>query len=114
MSKSGRSVDAVVLPPIFDRGNQMNRLALFAITSLFAHSALANMSTGPAKAPFAATSSQEAACPASQRAHVTQVNVNADGSYAHSAVLKMDQSGKEIVIAGPDRPKVGWFMCNNN
>lgn len=87
----------------------MNRIVLLAIISLVANVALATVAIAPA--PIAATKSQEAACPAAKRSHVIKINVNPDGSFAHAAVVKMDQSGETIVIHAADRPKAGWFMC---
>lgn len=89
----------------------MNRLPLFVIIALVANVALANKSVVPVPVPVAATAAQEAGCPASKRAHVTKVNVNSDGSYAHSSVVKVDKSGVEVVIYGPERPSIGWFLC---
>jgi len=100
---------ALIFAPILDLGrNQMNRIVLLASISLVANLALANKQTSP----MPATPSQESACPAALRAHVTKVNMNAKGTGASSVVLKMDATGSTVVVSSSgDLPKVGWFMC---
>jgi len=85
----------------------MNRIVLLASISLVTNLALANKPIGPAPA----TPMQESACPAAMRAHVTKINFNSDGSFAHTAVVKMDTSSTQVVVTSLDLPKVGWFIC---
>jgi len=85
----------------------MKRLLLLLAMSLVANFASANK---PAE-PVAPSAANETACPAEQRAHVVKINANSDGSYAYSAVVRLDKSGQQVVVNSSNPPKLGWFIC---